>query len=271
MQKLLENAIKESIKLVGKLGVKGRRNIPNQEKRSCLAEKEIHKLIYNILGRRYKDFELITEGFSNLGNPDSALKFTLDPLDGTMYYVRQKSATPISVTIALAAYEGERYQDAIAGALGNIYSREIWSFGQGSKPNSNKTGRLKTGGNEKHDPLLLFDFYYPLNAKARLKLKHPINPKWDRFESLNLGSAAEMMCKVACGEADAFINLTGLSTYEVLATLPIVKMTGGWCLSSLTGKDLGLEKINFESKIPIIAAKDKKLAQKLYQQVKSVI
>jgi len=99
-------------------------------------------------------------------------------------------------------------------------------------------------------------------------MRHPINPKWDRFESLNPGSVSEQLAKVACGEADAFVNLGGPKGYELIAGYPLIKRAAGFTLDLRTERELGESKVIFEERIPIIAAKDEKLARDIYEQIR---
>ena len=227
----LINAVWCSIDEIRLLKKGGKKNIKVGGKRSCIAEKAVHEIVRDSLEKAYgkKEFYLQTEGFPDYGNKDAEDKFLLDPLDGTCYYARQKCNRLADVTIALSRRDGEKYKDIMFGVIGDIYTEEIWSA-------SNLLSRLKAKGwtaldkynerkeyfqidgtNEEHDPVILFDFYFTENAEARLKMKNPKNPEWTRFESLNLGSVAQMLVKVATGEADAFVNLGGPTSYEMAA------------------------------------------------------
>jgi len=267
-RKNLQEIVGEAIEMVTALGDYGREEARGFGKRTCIAEKAVYELVNDRLSKKYDNFVLLAEGMPTKGDPTAEIKVNLDPLDGTLYYVRNRSASPIPVSIALSLTTGEKYQDIVAGTIGNIYSGEIWSAGRKTNTVSNMVGACNCGGNKEHNPLIMFDFYFPANSRARLALEHPINPLWDKFESLNTGSAAEMMAKVACGEADAFVNLGGLSVYEMTAGYLIMKQAGVSVISAENGLGLGGQNIN-GGRTPIIAAKNAEMAQKIYSQVKN--
>ncbi len=274
MREFLEAMVESSIKVVNDLGDEGRVNIPAQAgKRTCKAEKAVHDNFLKCLERKFeKDFYLLGEGFKDVGNPNSQNKFTLDALDGTVYYVRQKSKSPFAIAIAASAILSKNpqftYNDVIAGAVGDITTKEIWSASK-EIAKSSLCGPIRTGGNESHTPVILFDFYFPSDAEARLKLEKFRESKGRWFDSLNPGSAAEHMAKVACGEADAAVTIGGLSDCEALPGYILVKSAGGYVLSVKTGRELGPETFEPGKKVPVIAAKDEEFARELYEEITS--
>lgn len=268
MLDLIRNTVQGSIEQVRVLGDEGKDNVEVGEKRTCLAEKVVSEYFEAIFRAEFScDYELMVEGFPTVGNPCARIKIGADPMDGTAYYVRTKSASPIPVTVALAVWDGPCYDDILVGAVGNIYSGEIWSASGEQPTRSNIMGRCQVGGNEAHDPVMAADFYFRENAQARMQMQHPVNPDWPNFECLNLGSVAEMLAKVACGELDAVVNLGGPSTYEMVAGFPLIRRAGGCVISARDGTDLGTHPIEIKNRVPMIAAKDEDLAQKIYSQV----
>ena len=101
-----------------------------------------------------------------------------------------------------------------------------------------------------------------------MKLKHPKNPKYDRFEFLNAGGVAWQAAKVACGEADSFINLVGPKGFELTAMHLLVKNAGGYTIHYPTGEELGPQEIKYNDRIPVIMAKDKELAEWIYSEIR---
>lgn len=272
MRDILENVVEEAISIVQNCR-NGRDNVEAQKgKRTCLAEKMVHE---HFCARLYKelgeDFFMITEGFPNYGNKDSKIKVLLDPMDGTVYYARQKSANPFDISIATSVLDGPTYSDVIAGAIGDINSGEVWSSSCKGDSKSNIYGDLTTSGNESHDPIIISDFYFRGNAKARLRLKNPKNPEWVRFECLNPGSASTCLAKVACGEADACFTMGGYTHDEITSAYYLIKNAGGFVLDPLTGEDIGNSIIDFtKNRVPIICAKDEKFAKELYSFIGNI-
>ena len=114
----------------------------------------------------------------------------------------------------------------------------------------------------------------------RTKLIHPKikNPKFDRFEFLNPGSVAWQAAKVACGEADSFIEAdtktnpeekkkVGPKGYELTAMYLLVKNAGGYTIDFETGNELGSKIIEYDKRIPVIMAKDKEMAEWIYSEI----
>jgi fructose-1,6-bisphosphatase/inositol monophosphatase family enzyme len=274
MREFLEELVRSSIEIINDLGDEGRENISAQRgKRVCKAEQVVYENFLECLKEKFKkDFYLFGEDFLDYGNSTSLNKFTLDSLDGTLLYVRQKSKSPPAINIAASAILSENleftYNEVVAGVTGNINTKEIWSASK-DVAKSSVYGDIKTGGNEEHNTLILFDFYFPSNARARLRLRDPKNPTYETFESFNLGSVTEMMAKVACGEADAFVNMGGLQFCEAPVGYILVKSAGGYVLHAKTGEELGTKIFEPGKRVPIIAAKDENLARKLFEQITS--
>ncbi len=271
MKSLIEKIIQESIDNIISLGEEGKRNVEALEgKRICLAEKVSYETAANSLIKELGNkFCLMAEGFPIVGDKDAKMKITLDPLDGTVYYVRKRSLNPFPITIPISLIEGNTYGDVSVAVVGDLTSKEIWSTDKNSKTRSNILGECKTTGNESHDSVLQFDFYFPQNAQARLKLKNPKNESWERFESQNAGSVASQLIKVAYGEADAYVGVMGPTTWEIAPGYLLVKNAGGYTLSLNSGKEFGETVFNPNQREPVIVAKDEELAMKIYSIIKN--
>ena len=258
----------EALSLTQSLGAEGRVNVETpDEKRACLLEQEIWKSAKGIVdGRKY---HLMTEGFPDHGNPKSKTKFYVDPIDGTVYYARQRSKSPFPVTTVISEIKGNKYSDAVAAAVADINTGEIWYASKSKETTSSSYGKCQTGGNEEHDPLYLSDFFFVQNANMRSKLRNPVNPEWDAFEFLNPGSVAVQGAKVACGEADCMINIVGPKGFELTAMYLLVKQAGGYSIDYNTGEELGSTRVEFNARQPVIMAKDEVTARDVYEKIKS--
>ncbi len=272
--KTLTQTMEECMDLIKDLGSHGKINPPalssQTGKRACLAE----QVVYNYLVKNFGDGNyLMVEGFENHGNPNSNTKIIADPLDGTVYYARQKSVGYFPTSIALSKINGNlNYQNIEEVAVGNLQTGEIWYAGEKGVVYSNKMGICRVGKNEEHDPVLATDFHFPENAEARLKLTHPKNPEWDRFECLNAGSVAIQIAQVACGDLDGFYNLVGPTVHEIVPRWLLTKNAGGFVLDPISGKEIKeTDSIKVEGRIPVIFAKDENLAQQIYEQTRGII
>jgi len=267
MKEILEELARQSILIVKRLGEKGRKNVPAPKgKRTCLAELKIYENAAANLGN---DVYLLAEGFPAVGNPDSNMKVTLDTMDGTLYYVRQKSLNPFPITIPFSAIQGDNYKDIVAAAVGDITSGEIWSADKFTQTRSSALGDVVAGDNREHNSLLQSDMYFLENASARLNIKNPENTILDRVECQNAGSIVSQLVRVATSEADAYIGVGGPTSWEAAPGYLLIKQAGGSVISLNTGKDLGEETFSSDERVPLIAARNEELAMQLYNQIKA--
>lgn len=262
----------DSMQIVRDLGDRGRENLESPLKaRICLAEQKIFERTQDVLYTNRNNighYILMAEKFPPVEegtNPEYV--FTLDPLDGTVYYARQRSENPYPYTVVTAALRKAmgkllKYDDVEAATIAELHSpNEMWYAGKDTPTTSSKRGLVRVGGNEDHDPLWQSDYYFPQNAAIRLHLRNPKNPEWDRFENLNPGSVAWQACKVACGEADVFFNGIGPKGYELTAMNIIVKKAGGINLHLPTETNIDNLNFEFNERVPLVMAKDETTAK----------
>ncbi len=265
-----------SLELIKKLGLDGKKEVDMEQgqKRACLLEKSIYEGTCEIFDKTNEEFKLVTEGFPDYGVPTSKKIFFLDPLDGTVYYVRQKSSNPfhISTVISSLDYNPETslFSSVNSAAIIDLITGETYSSNKNHPTLSSHYGICQTGSNEQHDSLWLTDFYFTQNAIMRNLFKNPKNDKWDAFEFLNTGSVALQSAKVACGEADTFINVIGPKGYELTAMYLIVKNAGGHVLDLRSGKELGQTLIEPNLRIPVVMSKDETLSRQIYEKIDNV-
>lgn len=266
---IVKDIVKESIKEVISLGEEGKKEVASEDKRCCLAEKVVYETARGMVNSNFDSYTLMVEGFEEVKKGDSNLKIIVDPLDGTAYYVRQNSFNGFPVSIVASMMDGSKYKDVKAAAIGDLRTGEIWyaldhliSGGHLTISESeNSREFISDRDNEKNDLIIASDFYFPENAELRLKLRHPKNPEWNRFECLNVGSVCEQGAKVACGEIDLFYNVVGYKGLELAAVYKIVTKAGGYCLDLNTKEELGETDFKFEERNPVILAKNEEFAR----------
>ena len=284
---LLEQIAEQSLAEIKKMGDGGRVNIiptgADAHARNCAAEQRVYEIAQRVLKEHLDNgtFSLVTEGFPTIGSPFGSpfnTKYTVlvDPIDGTAYYARQKARNPPVIAVSLSAVvsspnRASSYGDVSEAVIGDAISGEIWSASQDSQSRSSLSGKLSVGVNEGvHDPLFASDFYFLENAQARLKLRHPKNPEWNRFENLNTGSVAQMMALVASGDLTAFYHMVGPTPWELAPGYLLIRQAGGYVLSADSGEELGKRPFRFEEKrVPVIAAYNEATARKILEQIKA--
>ena len=181
----------------------------------------VQDFLFNELGKSFPEAEFVgEEGENNIAS--KALRFIIDPIDGTTNFMQDFRCSCISVALC----EGN---EVIAGVVYNPYTDEIFSAekGRGAYLNNNKitvSDRLLSDG------LALFGTspYHPENTDATFALLRKV---FDFSRDIRRsGSAAYDICTVACGRCEVFFE-KGLQPWDIAAGTLILKEAGGKALN----------------------------------------
>ncbi|MEE1139348.1 MAG: inositol monophosphatase family protein [Acutalibacteraceae bacterium] len=181
----------------------------------------VQDFLFNELGKSFPEAEFVgEEGENNIAS--KALRFIIDPIDGTTNFMQDFRCSCISVALC----EGN---EVIAGVVYNPYTDEIFSAekGRGAYLNDNKitvSDRLLSNG------LALFGTspYHPENTDATFALLRKV---FDFSRDIRRsGSAAYDICTVACGRCEVFFE-KGLQPWDIAAGTLILKEAGGKALN----------------------------------------
>ena len=200
---------------------------PNQE--SAVTAKEgkknfvtkydvaVQEFLFAELGKAFPDAEFVgEEGDNNLSS--KALRFIIDPIDGTTNFMQDYRCSCISVALC-------KENDLIAGVVYNPYSNEIFSAekGKGAYLNGKK---IEVSDRPLSDGLALFGTspYHPENTDETFALLRKV---FDFSRDIRRsGSAAYDICMVACGRCEIFFE-KALQPWDVAAGTLILKEAGG--------------------------------------------
>ena len=159
--------------------------------------------------------------------------------------------TPVSgkddMAIVIAATEGETYDDIHTAVIANLDTGEIVGAQKGlttmsSTPDLTPVKHYSITKYKKNEPVVIREEYIT-------------------------GSFAWQAVMVASEKADAFVITAGVLGTELPAMYLIVKQAYGFTLNVETGEGLGATEIDPDVRVPIIMARDEKLARELYSKL----
>lgn len=177
----------------------------------------VQEFLFSELGKAFPDAEFVgEEGDNNLSS--KALRFIIDPIDGTTNFMQDYRCSCISVALC-------KENDLIAGVVYNPYSNEIFSAekGKGAYLNAQK---IEVSDRPLSDGLALFGTspYHPENTDETFALLRKV---FDFSRDIRRsGSAAYDICMVACGRCEIFFE-KALQPWDVAAGTLILKEAGG--------------------------------------------
>ncbi|MBR5262257.1 MAG: inositol monophosphatase [Clostridia bacterium] len=180
----------------------------------------VQEFLFNELGKAFPEAEFVgEEGESNMAS--SALRFIIDPIDGTTNFMQDYRCSCISVALC-------KENDIIAGVVYNPYSGEIFSAEKGKGACLNGE-RISVSDRPLSDGLALFGTspYHPENTDETFVLLRKV---FDFSRDIRRsGSAAYDICMVACGRCEIFFE-KALQPWDVAAGALIAKEAGGVAL-----------------------------------------
>lgn len=193
----------------------------------------VQEFLFNELGKAFPDVEFVgEEGENNLES--NALRFIIDPIDGTTNFMQDYHCSCISVALCQG-------NETTLGVVYNPYTDEIFSAekGKGAYLNAEK---ISVSDRPLSDGLALFGTspYHPENTDETFKLLRKV---FDFSRDIRRsGSAAYDICMVACGRCEVFFEKE-LQPWDIAAGTIILKEAGG-IAQNFEGKPLDFSKPN---------------------------
>ena len=191
----------------------------------------VQEFLFEELGKAFPEAEFVgEEGENNFES--NALRFIIDPIDGTTNFMQDYRCSCISVALC-------KENDLIAGVVYNPYTNEIFSAekGKGAYLNGKK---ISVSDRPLSDGLALFGTspYHPENTDETFALMRKV---FDFCRDLRRsGSAAYDICAVACGRCEVFFEKE-LQPWDVAAGTLILKEAGGLALN-FKGNEISFSK-----------------------------
>ena len=181
----------------------------------------VQEFLFSELGKAFPEAEFIGEESEN-SFESSALRFIIDPIDGTTNFMQDYRCSCISVALC-------KENDILLGVVYNPYTDEIFSAQKGKGAYLNGE-RIKVSDRPLSDGLALFGTspYHPENTDETFALVRKV---FDFSRDIRRsGSAAYDICTVACGRREIFFEKS-LQPWDIAAGTLIVKEAGGTALT----------------------------------------
>lgn len=181
----------------------------------------VQDFLFEELGKAFPGAEFVGEESEN-DFESKALRFIIDPIDGTTNFMQDYRCSCISVALC-------KENDVIAGVVYNPYNGEIFSAAKGEGAYLNGKA-IKVSDRPLSDGLALFGTspYHPENTDATFALLRKV---FDFCRDIRRsGSAAYDICMVACGRCEVFFE-KGLQPWDIAAGTLILKEAGGMALN----------------------------------------
>ncbi len=189
----------------------------------------VQDFLFTELAKAFPEAEFVGEESENdFGS--KALRFIIDPIDGTTNFMQDYRCSCISVALC-------KDNDVIAGVVYNPYTDEIFSAekGKGAFLNGEK---IRVSDRPLSDGLALFGTspYHPENTDETFALLRRV---FDFSRDIRRsGSAAYDICMIACGRCEVFFEKS-LQPWDIAAGTLILKEAGGVALN-YEGKEISL-------------------------------
>ncbi len=186
----------------------------------------VQDFLFKELGKVFPEAEFVGEESEN-NFESKALRFIIDPIDGTTNFMQDYRCSCISVALC-------RENDVVAGVVYNPYTDEIFSAEKGGGAFLNSK-RIKVSDRPLSDGLALFGTspYHPENTDETFVLLRKV---FDFSRDIRRsGSAAYDICMIACGRCEVFFE-KGLQPWDIAAGTLILKEAGGTALNYKGGE-----------------------------------
>lgn len=193
----------------------------------------VQEFLFSELGKAFPETEFVGEEGEN-SLESNALRFIIDPIDGTTNFMQDYRCSCISVALC-------KENEPIIGVVYNPYTDEIFTAekGKGAYLNGKE---IHVSERPLSDGLALFGTspYHPENTDETFKLLRKV---FDFSRDIRRsGSAAYDICAVACGRCEVFFEKE-LQPWDVAAGTLIIKEAGGIALN-YKGKEIDFSKPN---------------------------
>ena len=177
----------------------------------------VQEFLFSELAKAFPNAEFVgEEGENNFES--KALRFIIDPIDGTTNFMQDYRCSCISVALC----EGD---SVIAGVVYNPYTDEIFSAEKGKGAYLNGA-KINVSDRPLSDGLALVGTspYHPENADETFALLRKV---FDLSRDIRIsGTAAYDICLIACGRCEVFFEKT-LQPWDIAAGTIILKEAGG--------------------------------------------
>lgn len=181
----------------------------------------VQDFLFKELAKVFPEAEFVGEESEN-DFESKALRFIIDPIDGTTNFMQDYRCSCISVALC-------KDNDIIAGVVYNPYTNELFSAekGKGAYLNGERIG---VSSRPLSDGLALFGTspYHPENTDETFALLRKV---FDFSRDIRRsGSAAYDICMIACGRCEVFFE-KALQPWDIAAGTLILKEAGGVALN----------------------------------------
>lgn len=230
MLKILEEAARQggaairSAEAIGVTEKDGRRNLVTQY------DVKVQELLRRELLARWPEAHFVGEEGDARDDALHGLAFIVDPIDGTLNFVRGYRASAVSIA---AARDGE----VVCGVVYDPYTDTMFGAEKGKGAQCNGKD-IHVSGNGLAESVVCFGTasYYADTFDRTFRLARAL---FDQAVDLRRsGSAALDLCYVACGRADVMFEAR-LCPWDHAAAGLIVTEAGG-CVSRLSGAPVSL-------------------------------
>ncbi len=230
------------------------------------ADREIGTAILEVF-RSDKTPQIVEiEGLKKFTQKNAKILRTVDPLDGSLDFLRRRGTQGLPFCTAIAEFTAANpyFKDCRAAGVIDLRNGDLWLAEKGSGCNLNgkpcRASALKKIDKDQ-GPIIIGDSYYPDNRKLLAEVFSDF-----RGYLRDPGSAAYEMALVACGVVDAFI--CNQQKNDVLgAGYLLVKEAGGIAVD-FEGKDIGDRLYKFDEQTPVIMAATQELAEEILERIR---
>ncbi len=193
----------------------------------------VQDFLFTELAKVFPEAEFVGEESEN-DFESKALRFIIDPIDGTTNFMQDYRCSCISVALC-------KDDDIIAGVVYNPYTNELFSAekGKGAYLNGERIG---VSSRPLSDGLALFGTspYHPENTDETFALLRKV---FDFSRDIRRsGSAAYDICMIACGRCEVFFE-KALQPWDIATETLILKEAGGVALNYV-GKEISFSSPN---------------------------
>ena len=193
----------------------------------------VQDYLFEKLGEAFPEAEFVgEEGENNFES--KALRFIIDPIDGTTNFMQDYRCSCISVALC-------KENEVVAGVVYNPYNGEVFSAEKGNGAYLNGE-RISVSDRPLSDGLALFGTspYHPENTDETFSLLRKV---FDFCRDIRRsGSAAYDICMIACGRCEVFFEKS-LQPWDIAAGTLILKEAGGVALN-YQGEEIDFSKPN---------------------------
>lgn len=193
-------------------------------------DRRVQELLMTLLRQAVPEAKFYCEELDERDDLDAEHLFIIDPIDGTMNFVRGFNHSCISVAYA-------QYGVLKVGVIYNPYVDELFTAiaGEGTKLN----GRPVFVGDAPLSESVVCYGTSPYNSELAAKTFALANKVFDASLDLRRqGSAALDLCSVAAGRAGLYFELA-VSLWDYAAGALLVREAGG-IVKQVSGEELGL-------------------------------